>query len=299
MVDKLSCPGVYCGRVLLSNGTYSSCGPCPRGFKANSSICEPCQGSPSFYDWLYLGFMVLVPLIFHWFCIGNKGHFRGSFSKGSLWLHFIALVEVALAAALTLFMVEPFGSFTIRSCPITNFADWYTLFYNPNPNYEIVLHCTQEAVYPLYTMVFIFYLLGIFMLLVVRPILVTLILDNYGKSSIYAGLYFYPFLGLLHAVYGGIIYYTFPYILIILSVISNAIHFAFKLDQSMKELVMSTITDVRNFVILMCHWMLHAYGLISITEMTNPIYHTALLSLVPFPALFYILTSKFSDPSNL
>lgn len=67
----MSCPGWYCGRISLPNGELSDCGPCPRGFRRNETtfICEPCMDSPSFYDWLYLGFMVLLVLILHCFFI--------------------------------------------------------------------------------------------------------------------------------------------------------------------------------------------------------------------------------------
>lgn len=74
---KGKCPGLYCGRMFIEtfNGsmTWSDCGACPRGFRVNSigvlSECEQCETSPSIYDWQYLGFMVILPLILHWFFI--------------------------------------------------------------------------------------------------------------------------------------------------------------------------------------------------------------------------------------
>ena len=45
---------------------------CPRGYQPdddNTSICSLCEGEPGFYDWLYLGFMVLLSLSLHWFFI--------------------------------------------------------------------------------------------------------------------------------------------------------------------------------------------------------------------------------------
>lgn len=69
MIEK--CPGLYCGRTYLElNDTWSDCGACPRGFRVNESdFCIPCEDIPSSYDWLYLGFMVTMPLIAHWFFI--------------------------------------------------------------------------------------------------------------------------------------------------------------------------------------------------------------------------------------
>lgn len=56
-----------------------------------------------------------------------------------------------------------------------------------------------------YTMVFIFYALGTAIMLIIRPIIAKKFLPKKGKFTIYAALYFYPILALLHAVGGGII----------------------------------------------------------------------------------------------
>ncbi|BES93188.1 Protein of unknown function (DUF766) [Nesidiocoris tenuis] len=293
------CPGLYCGRSLLPSGNWSDCGACPRGFRTNeSSYCTPCDSQPVFYDWLYLGFMTFSPLVLHWFCIDNTTPFRGRLSQGALILHFSALVEIVIAATATLLLVEPFGEFNLKSCPVKSLSDWYTLFHNPRPNYEDVLYCTQEAVYPLHTMVFIFYALSVLMMSLIRPLLVYFCLPT-GGITVYAALYFFPILALLHTVFGGLIYYTFPYIVIVLSVISNAAHFAFKMDQRVKFLITSTVTDIRNLLIVLGHWVVHGYGIVSLTQLGEPVFHTALIGLVPLPALFYIFTARFTDPHKL
>lgn len=65
------CPGWYCGRQLLENNELSECASCPRGYRRNETtfLCMPCTDSPTFYDWLYLGFIVIFLLILHWFFI--------------------------------------------------------------------------------------------------------------------------------------------------------------------------------------------------------------------------------------
>lgn len=68
---------MYCGRSWIdtANGsTYlSDCGACPRGYRvdvlSNMSECVRCERDPSTYDLLYLGFMLILPLILHWFFI--------------------------------------------------------------------------------------------------------------------------------------------------------------------------------------------------------------------------------------
>lgn len=70
MSEVRSCPGLYCGRTELSDGQWSDCGACPRGYRTNSSsYCMPCNDEPTLYDWQYVGFMVLLPLVLHWFFI--------------------------------------------------------------------------------------------------------------------------------------------------------------------------------------------------------------------------------------
>lgn len=73
---KGKCPGLYCGRESIEgiNGTLGiECGACPRGFRvdynSDDSLCMPCKNDPTTYDWLYLGFMTMLPLILHWFFI--------------------------------------------------------------------------------------------------------------------------------------------------------------------------------------------------------------------------------------
>lgn len=67
----------------------------------------------------------------------------------------------------------------------------------------------------------------------------------------------------------------------------------------MCSLFSQTLKESRNLTILIGHWFLHAYGIIAITQLRDPAFHWALLAVVPFPSLFYILTSKFTDPSKL
>ena len=43
------------------------------------------------------------------------------------------------------------------------------------------------------------------------------------------------------------------------------------------------------------HWALHAYGILAITEVRQFSIHLSLLTLVPLPALFYILTARFGQ----
>ncbi|XP_050406859.1 JNK1/MAPK8-associated membrane protein [Patella vulgata] len=285
------CPGLYCGYV--GNG---ECGACPRGYQPNSlSECIECNSSPSFYDCLYLGFMALLSLALHWFFIDYKT--RGK--RSVVFLHVSALVESVLAALLTLILSDPIGPLTIRSCQANHLSDWYTLLYNPSPNYTTTLHCTQEIVYPLYTMVMVYYAFSLVFLMAIRPIVSYKLVDGRGTKSIYAALYFLPILIVVHAVFAGLLYYAFPFIVLVVSVITSAIHLSCMDEQNMKSLFINSFTNGRNATILVGHWILHAYGVISITRLEDPSFHATLIALVPFPAIFYILTVRFSNPDNL
>lgn len=146
---------------------------CPRGERTNlQKVCEPCTESPELYDWLYLGFMAMLPLVLHWFFIewysGKKRwvvvitvmisilavrlimvYSWCVYSSSALLQHLTALLECGVSAVVTLLLTEPLGVLGIRSCRVQMLSDWYTMLYNPSPDYINTLHCTQEAVYPL------------------------------------------------------------------------------------------------------------------------------------------------------
>ncbi|CAE1237500.1 JNK1/MAPK8-associated membrane protein [Acanthosepion pharaonis] len=289
------CPGLYCGKTNI-NGKLSDCGACPRGFQPNDhSICEMCDEVPPFYDCLYLGFMALLPLLLHWFFVEYKNR-RSKFSKSLILLHISAFVECVLAGVLTLLMFDPRGKLTIRSCPVKRLSDWYTLWYNPSTNYVDTVHCTQEIVYPLYTMVIIYYAFALVLMVLIRPLLSYKCVSRKGTTSIYAALYFFPMLICLQAVFGGLLYYAYPYILIVLSLATHATHLAYCRNQTIRGLFQENFTKIKNLVIIVGHWLLHAYGIIAITQLTKPEFHASLLVLTVFPTIFYIVTCKFSDP---
>ncbi|XP_038073510.1 JNK1/MAPK8-associated membrane protein-like isoform X2 [Patiria miniata] len=290
-----TCPGPYCGRVQLlntsTNDSYGPCGACPRGQRGNAmSICEPCTSEPLFYDWLYIGFMVNLSLGLHLF-------FIDFFSKGyrAFLLHGAAVVECILATLMTLLLIEPKGSLTIHACGVQTLSDWYTMLNNPTPDYTRTLHCTQEAVYPLYTVVFVIYTFELLLMMLFRPLLSVKLCKNQGRNSIYAALYFLPLLVLLHALCAGLIYYSFPYILIISSLLMHAVHFAYSEIETPKKLV----SNLRNLVILLAHWLCHAYGIISLTGLADPPSNLPLLALVVVPMVFYLSTEQFTEPHRI
>lgn len=78
-----------------------------------------------------------------------------------------------------------------------------------------------------------------------------------------------------------------------MSMISNAAHFSLKLDQSTKSLIKTSVTEMKNTLIIVGHWALLAYGIVALNQ------HLAFLAFVPLPAVFYIFTVKFTDPGDV
>uniref|UniRef100_A0A8C1EBE6 Jnk1/mapk8 associated membrane protein n=1 Tax=Cyprinus carpio carpio TaxID=630221 RepID=A0A8C1EBE6_CYPCA len=266
-----TCPGLYCGRTNINDSLEGECGVCPRGQRTNfEKICEKCTGSPELYDWLYLGFMAMLPLVLHWFFIE---WYSGKKSSSALFQHITALFECTAAAIVTLLLNDPVGSLYIRSC--------------------------EEAVFPLYTIVLIYYAFCLVFMMLLRPLLVKKIACGLGKTdrfkSIYAALYFFPILTVLQAVGGGLLYYAFPYIILVLSLVTLAVYMSASEIQSFKNLV----AKKKRLVVLFSHWLLHAYGIISISRLDKLGQDLPLLALVPGPALFYLLTARFTEPNRI
>uniref|UniRef100_A0A803VZV4 JNK1/MAPK8 associated membrane protein n=1 Tax=Ficedula albicollis TaxID=59894 RepID=A0A803VZV4_FICAL len=169
--------------------------------------------------------MAMLPLVLHWFFIE---WYSGKKSSSALLQHLTALLECGAAAVVTLLLSDPVGSLRIRSCRVKKLSDWYTMLYNPSPDYITTVHCTHEAVYPLYTIVFIYYAFCLVLMMLLRPLLVKKIACGLGRSdrfkSIYAALYFFPILTVLQAVGGGLLYYAFPYIILVLSLVTLAVY---------------------------------------------------------------------------
>jgi len=296
------CPGKYCGRIQLEQGNFSACGACPRGYHVaepmQSSECVECTEEPQLYDYLYLAFIFLITLLSHWVSVDFAAK-RNKLTKEIILVHVSAFIETCVSAVVSILLFGPVGAFSLHSCGVKRLSDWYPVLHNPTPNYEEKLYCTHEVVYPLFSIVYLFFGLNLLALVIVRPWLSSRLLPGRGRRAVYAALYFLPIYMLIHTMLGGLIYYSYPYIILILSLISSAGHYAFKLDQSIRNLFLSTVTDTRNIIIVLGHWMLHGFAIISIITSLSTVTHYSLLALVPCPAAFYILTAKFTNPNKI
>jgi len=307
--SNIFCPGRYCGRVLV-NDTLGECGGCIRGYKPNEwHICTQCSEPLQLYDWIYLAFMIIIFIIIQCYFI-DRSIKRNQFNFLTFCLYCTVGWECIVASVLSILLFNPNWDLNLKTCGVKSFFDWYTLFVNPSPDEKF--YCTHEAVYPLYSIVFVFYIISLCFILsrhvyvrFICFILYLLARPNHSKKlypkdhiiqNTYLILYSIPALLFIHAIFAGVIYYIYPHLILIGSVISIAVHFSYYIDQRPKSLVKS-LFQFRNFLVVFFHWFLHVFGIISLTELKH--YYYYFLFLVPCPTLFYIYTAKFTDPALL
>ena len=173
----------------------------------------------------------------------------------------------------------------VRTCKVKTIKDWYTVFFNPTSDYLSARRCTVEAVYPLYSAIFIQLLISFGIMVILRGIIVRMMFKNCGRLSFYAGLYIIPIIAALHSCLGGVLYYIFPYLVLFLSAVGIAV-FLSKLSNG----YFRKLRDPKNIAILICYSIAHGYGIISITVMKEPSHDGPLLLLVFLPFCFYTIT---------
>ena len=301
-VGLAKCPGSYCGRTVISGSmkNVTECGKCPRGYRTDGHLCLKCNSNLLLYDWLYVGFMVfLIPVV--------NCHFVNFFEpkRAAIALLHLGVIAEGLISVITAILVmEPVGKLSLRSCRVDSIKDWYTIFYNPKPDYVHEIHCTQEAVFPLYTIIFIYQAGCLLLLLTMRQFLIYFVRKingrslspHLGRKSTYASMYFLPIMSVIHAIFSGVIYYSFPYLLLVASSIGTAFYLS-KTLKSWKNIRM--FIRVVPVITLLTYCLGNAYGIISITLLQNPVRDSVLLILVFLPALFYFVTYKLTDPEKL
>jgi len=318
-----ACPGAYCGRTVEDDGFLSDCQSCLRGYIRNHlphqcSDCVRCSDSPNLYDWFFLLFMALLGLTLNFFYIEYTNSKK---LPRLMLLHLSAVCECVAAALVTLLLFDPVGKLNLTSCRPTKLQDWYTMFHNPYnvsnnvASHYSTLHCTQERVYPLYSLVLIFYGFSLVFLLLFRPLVSSLFVQGKGRKCIYAALYFYPILIGIHAAGGGLVYFCYPYLTLCLSLITVAIHFALRTERHFatgknRHHDVGPWHQPRNIAIVLAHWLAHAFGILTILvarfessasrtiseEFSLVVPYLPILVTVPLPTAFYLITVPFTDP---
>ncbi|KAL5254856.1 hypothetical protein ACHWQZ_G014335 [Mnemiopsis leidyi] len=283
----LDCPGRYCGRYL------GECTACPRGMRVNvtSKNCEDCKMDPETYEWLYLGFMVLVVIYFHMESLTRfleKACGECDVRSTSKWIC-VTLLETMVAAFLTLILSDPHGQLQLYGCGVRSFLDWYSVFQNPSEKFVETIYCDSEVVYPLFSIVYKFLGFCLIMMILIKSWYKPTV---FTTSSVYATLYFIPGIALLHGLLCGVIYYSFPYLCISGSLLLTAILMSEHLEDFTD--IVDNIKKAEFMSQILMYWVLHGYGILSIVTY-NHLSHWYLL-LTPLPTVFYVVTLPFSIP---
>jgi len=286
----IKCPGLYCGRAPAEHNLSSSCNQpcesCSRGFRTNSFHCLKCDSLLVLYDWLFLGFMMICIMVLNFYAV-DMFH---STERKSWLFHLSIILESVISFILMILSFEPRVKFSLHSCGVKSIKDWYTVFYNPKPDYVTVIRCTQEAVYPLYTAIFMYLVYCLVLMIIFRGVILPKVTRMRPNKSLYAGLYIIPIVGVVHTCFAGVIYFIYPYLMLFLSVIGVAI-FLSTLDQ---ENYFKDLRTPRHVGVLACYCVAHGYGIISITELSVPIRDGPVMLLVFLPVLFYTVSRRFT-----
>jgi len=295
----MKCPGKYCGIRTEAIGNASFCGPCPWGFRVNPSTfnCEPCRHTLIWHDYMYLAFITILPAMVHSFYHEITS---GRTSTSKLWpIYYIYLIlETAISIVLTMILLPPIGTFELHTCGVQEFSDWYPMFSNPTLQNQQTLHCSQEVVYPLYSMPFVFYGIWFIFSVCVRP-LVGMKLSQETIGAVGPSLYFCPLIVLVHALSAGLIYYSFPYLVVIVSLTVNALLLATVPIQTVRGLLAATIEQPRQVFLLLSLVLVNALGVLSLFPAAPDVRQLWIFLVIPGPVIFYVITVPFTDPAKI
>uniref|UniRef100_A0A915BBQ2 JNK1/MAPK8-associated membrane protein n=1 Tax=Parascaris univalens TaxID=6257 RepID=A0A915BBQ2_PARUN len=312
------CPA-FCGRIATTwpsgNITYSDCQACGWGSRSiEKYLCAPCEESLPLYDWLYLAFVAIVPLLIHSFFI----HFyapKSSVRSQRVAQHVCCVAECILSGIVSVLVMPPRGTFALNGCAKSSIREWYPMFYNPVLNHTHVLRCTYELVFPLYSLPFIYFACCLIWLVVLRSVLYATMLRRSAVSSLpyYAALYSIPLFAFTHAIFAGLLYYSFAWVTLLCSVALNAIHMAVERGTRLRTLCVEMLFRARNLVMLLIHMALFGFSLFALVlSASGPTLSSSVTSsgstvgvlattllLVPLPSIFYLLTVGLTHPAHV
>ncbi|XP_055356463.1 JNK1/MAPK8-associated membrane protein-like [Paramacrobiotus metropolitanus] len=291
------CPG-YCGRIATPDNLLSECMACPRGTRASqkNSLCEPCQDFLTPYAWMYLAFMAALPLIFHLTVIDMI--FRKWRRKSYVILQLSALLEAAASAVITMAFFRKDDQFRMRFCGADRLADWYSVFHNPKPDYIHTLNCSQEVVYPLYSVVFVYYFLSLLLMLICRGVSAKWSWNGMARNALLGGLYQYPVLLAVHAGCAGLLYFIFPYVTIIAASVTSAMHCSLIKKQTLWEILKGLFSSIHSVIVVVAHWILLGFGVLAIYYKDSVVDILKIAPSVLAPLIIYLVTFRLTDPKK-
>ncbi|CAI2733248.1 unnamed protein product [Schistosoma spindalis] len=333
------CTGKFCGQI----SNTSLCTSCTWGSKVfyqfnnpYNPICELCLTSFTLYNWLYIGFIMILPIIFLLQILPilsltkidlkqleqstTTTSSSSSSSSGSTattattisnkmsitqksWLLFLCCIIIHfITSFLIILLYPPLGSLTLYHCPIDNIKEFYPILYAGSG-------CLSEVNYPLTSLPILYYMISIIISLLIYSLLIMIAFHDYHWFNyVYYMLYAYPIICIHVILFGGIFYYLYPYMILFYSILDSLYRFPLIFDYSI-------INNDTNSII---HPICNPYQLIKniihdpeqylLIIIMNIFYiGYALLSLnitiyywyiglMILPIVFYIMTLPFTHP---
>ncbi|TNN08939.1 JNK1 MAPK8-associated membrane [Schistosoma japonicum] len=307
------CTERFCGRI----SNTSACTSCPWGSKVFTklfndeqqqqqfSLCEICLSSLSLYNWLYIGFLIMLPILFLLMIlpINNKKYNNNqstlNINKKSWILFLCCLLIHCLTSLFTIYLYPPLGKLTLYHCPIYSIHDFYALLLAGS-------NCISEVNYPLTSLPIIYYIFSAFLCSLIYSLLfIRLFNDIIWLKYLYYVLYTYPILCMIIIIFSGILYYIFPYILLFYCLIDSLYRFPLIFDYCYQYsdgiirpicnplMLINKIfyNPVEYFLYIIMNSLCIMYALLSLSVVY---YWCLLLSLLPIT--LYIITLPLTHP---
>ncbi|CAI2355425.1 unnamed protein product [Caenorhabditis sp. 36 PRJEB53466] len=292
----------FCGRSLLFNSSdgaaeTTSCGPCPFGWRNTAkSICEQCGTPLEAYDWMYLLFVALLPLLLHMEFIRTARNNRSRYFEISE--HLCVVLENVIACVVSVLIYPPTFTFLLNGCVKTSWKEWYPACYNPRVGYTNTMRCTYEVVFPLYSITFAHHLVLIVAILLLRSTLYCLLLyKTYNGQPFYYAIVSVPILAAVHSVFAGFLFYSFPWIVLIGSLWAMVFNLAQEVKRPFKDMLVRMVTSPTHVVFLSIIMLLLSFSVVALITPLDSVYRWLALCMVPVPLVFYIVTIPFSNPT--
>ncbi|CAB3398399.1 unnamed protein product [Caenorhabditis bovis] len=298
-----SCLG-FCGRLAVFNESdpnrkqWTNCAACPWGYRASKrSICEPCTSPLPVYDWMYLLFIALLPLLLHMQFIRSARKYCRTRAYEAAE-HISCFMENLIAALVSLFVYPPSFSPQLYTCSKSSMREWYPTSYNPLIGYTKTMRCSYEVVFPLYSLPFLHYSVLFACIIVFRSTLYCILLHKtYNGKPFYYALLSLPLMAGIHGFFAGVLYYTFPILLLLGTIGATVYHLAHEGKRTIREMIVRVATSPTHLFLMLISMSLLAFSLIALASPNEISHKWVILVLVPLPSMFYLLTMPFSHPT--
>jgi len=302
----------FCGRKICSenNLTLQDCGPCPWGWQnttislSQCSICQPCSDQVDLYDGLYFAF-----IMFSVYGIHLQAIIRLSVGNLRFMIYELlsAFIEVYLGLFVTVLSYSPRGSLYLTSCYTSmqvTLEKWYPFADSSrrtdfelatSSEFDYQESCLYEVVYPRLTLPLFSMMLSILLTVFGRPAFIYFSgkwveekpMEPYLFSPYLEALHRLPYALLFYFISCGVLYVSFPYVVLIISVIALSAYIAAAIQSTPN----GKITKHVPFIYMNLLAML--FGLGALIYANN--FSFWFLFLSAFPALFFFSTEKMSD----